>query len=106
MFKKVTVIATALVCVAMGGCAVKRYPIALTLAPTAAESMTCDQLNAELANVRNVEGEIGKIEATGRTTDGQKPKLYSTAKSDADRAVQARREAVTGAMQAKSCPAA
>lgn len=100
MFRQVTVVATALVCVAVSGCSVKRYTIALDWSGEAAEAMTCAQLNEELAKAGRIEQQIRDTEA-GKPVE--RPVLYSTAKADADRAVQARIDGIKATRQAKNC---
>lgn len=102
MVRQGMVIATALACLAAGGCATRKYPIALTWSAPAGEAMTCDQLSSELADAGRTRQRIADVQA-GR--GGERPTLYSTARPDADRAVLARVEGIKATMQAKRCPA-
>lgn len=102
---KSTLVATTLICLMLGACGGKRYPIAVAWSAADGAAMSCEQLRAELAAGRHIERQIGEIASAGRIADGQRPKLYSMAMSDADRAAQARIEAVEAAMQARSCSA-
>lgn len=106
MLNKNTLVATTLICLMLGACGGKRYPIAVAWSAADGAAMSCEQLRAELAAGRDIERQIGEIASAGRTADGQRPKLYSMAKPDADRAVRARIEAVEAAMQAGRCSTA
>jgi hypothetical protein len=105
MLKKSPVVATVLLCLLAGACGGKRYPIAAPWQVDAGTAMTCDQLSAELDASRRTERQIEEVASAGRTTDGERPKLYSMARPDADRAVQARISAIGQVMQTRNCPA-
>ena len=104
MLSKKTLVATTLICLMLGACGGKYYPIATTWAPAQGTAMSCEQLRVELAAARHIEQQIGEFASAGRNTDGQRPKLYSMARSDADRAALARIAAIEGAIQTRGCP--
>ena len=87
----------------LAGCVVNRYPVIPALAATDGSAMTCTQLNSELASARRTQSQIDDI-AAGRLR-GVRPTLYSTARSDADRAAEARVNAIEALRQQKSCAA-
>lgn len=95
-------VAVATVSVLVSGCSVARYPVLPTWSADAAQAMDCAGLRQEQDAARRTERQIAEIAAGGRA---ERPQLYSTAKSDADRAVQARLASVEIALKAKGCPA-
>lgn len=103
---KTTLVATTLICLMLGACGGKRYPIATPWSAADGAAMTCEQLRAEQAAVRHIKQQISEIASDRRGADRPRPKLYSMAKPDADRAAQARIEAIQAAMQAGRCSAA
>lgn len=105
MLNRSALVATTLICLMLGACGGKRYPVATAWSAADSAAMSCEQLRAELAAGRDTQRRIGEIASGDRIADGERPKLYSMAKSDADRAAQARIAAVEAAMQARGCPA-
>lgn len=98
-------LAAALTGICLTGCAVSRYPVMPLGSAAELEAMTCAQLDQAQAAVAHTERQIAEIAANGRTADGARPVLYSTAKSDADRAARDRAAAISTARQAKRCAA-
>lgn len=98
-------LATALTGVGLTGCAVRYYPVLPTGAAADLAALTCTQLAEAQGAVARTERQIAEVAANGRTADGARPILYSTAKSDADRAVQARAAALAEARQVRACAA-
>lgn len=101
MFKPVG-IAVAAVCVLLWGCSVTRYPVLPTGSADAMLAMDCTGLRQEREAALGIARQIADLAAGGRA---ERPKLYSTARADADRAVQARLASVDAALNAKACPA-
>ena len=101
MFKPVLV-AVAAACVMVSGCSVTRYPVLPTWSEDAIQAMDCAGLRRERDAALGTERQIADLAAGGRA---ERPKLYSTAKADADRAVQARLASVDAALNAKACSA-
>jgi hypothetical protein len=99
------IIAAALMGSSLAGCAVSRYPIAPTWSAADAGTLTCAQLEQERDAAALTERRIAEIARTGRAADGSRPVLYSTAKADADRAVQARGASIADALRAGGCRA-
>ncbi|MFC7378846.1 hypothetical protein [Brevundimonas sp. GCM10030266] len=97
------VMAAALTGIGLTGCATARYPTMTGPSPTELAGMTCAQLAAEQAVVDRTERQIAEIAANGRAADGSSPVLYSTARADADRAIQTRRAALSEAAAARGC---
>jgi hypothetical protein len=100
MFKPVLVVVAA--CVLVSGCSVTRYPVLPTWSEDAIQAMDCAGLRRERDAALGTERQIADLAAGGRA---ERPKLYSTAKADADRAVQARLASVDAALNAKACSA-
>ncbi len=100
MFKPVLVAVAA--CVLVSGCSVTRYPVLPTWSDDAIKAMDCAGLRRERDAALGTERQIADL-AAGRRAE--RPKLYSTAKADADRAVQARLASIDAGLQAKACPA-
>ena len=100
MFKPVLVAVAA--CVLVSGCSVTRYPVLPTWSEDAIQAMDCTGLRQERDAALGVERQIADLAAGGRA---ERPKLYSTARADADRAVQARLASVDAALNAKACSA-
>ncbi|MND95393.1 hypothetical protein [uncultured Brevundimonas sp.] len=95
-------IAIAAGCVFLSGCSVTRYPVLPAWSSDTAQAMDCAGLRQEQDAARRTERQIADIAAGGRA---ERPQLYSTAKPDADRAVQARLASVEAALKSKNCPA-
>lgn len=102
MIKHSTMTVAVLACLATTGCAVNRYPMAQAWSPTSA-SLTCAQLTTEVEDGRRLQTRIDAIAAGDPAARAERPQLYSTAKSDADRAVQTRLSAIEAQKQAKGC---
>lgn len=100
MFKPVLVAVAA--CVLVSGCSVTRYPVLPTWSADALQAMDCAGLRRERDAALGTERQIADLAAGGRA---ERPKLYSTARADADRAVQARLASVDAGLQVKACPA-
>jgi len=105
MIKRSTMAVAVLACLATTGCAVNRYPMALSWSPASGESLTCAQLAKEAEEGRGLQTRIDAIAAGDPAARAERPQLYSTAKSDADRAVQARLAAIQLQRQAQNCAA-
>ncbi|WP_292229055.1 hypothetical protein [Brevundimonas sp.] len=93
----------ALACLTTAGCAVHRYPMAVAWAPASDQSLTCAQLSTAADDGRRLQAQIESIASGDRKARAEKPRLYSTAKSDADRAVDARLAAIEAQRQAQGC---
>jgi len=105
MFERSTMAVTALACLAIGGCASTRYPIAPTWSQTEGQAMSCDQLRSEAENSRQLQRRIEGIASGDPSALKERPRLYSMARPDADRAAEARLAGIEAEMQAKACPA-
>lgn len=103
MIRHAATILTALTCLATAGCTVNRYPMALTWSSADGEGLTCAQLTAATAEARGVQTQIEAIAAGDPAARAERPRLYSTAKGDADRAVQARLSAIEAQSLEKGC---
>lgn len=101
MFKPVG-IAVAAACVLVSGCSVTRYPVLPTWSADAILAMDCNGLRQARDVALGTERQIANLAAGGRA---ERPRLYSTTRADADRAVQARLASIDAALSAKTCPA-
>lgn len=99
--KRLMVVAIALG--ALGGCAVVRYPMLPAWSSEEGQALSCSQLDAEMTKALQTQVQIQDI-ATGQYK-ASPPRLYSTARSDADRALKARIAAIEDLRQAKNCSA-
>lgn len=80
-----------------------RYPMPQAWPVAEKEAMNCRQLGEALERAQQTQRQIADI-AAGRDPQSRPP-LYSTAKTDADRASQARIGEIQALMQAKHCSA-
>ena len=87
----------------LGGCTTVRYPMLPAWSSAEGQAMTCEQLRVEMDNARRTQVQIEDI-ASGRD-QGARPRLYSMARPDADRAVQARIAEIENLRQTKRCSA-
>ena len=86
----------------LSGCSVTRYPVLPAWSGDTAQAMDCTALRQEQEAARHTERQIAAIAAGARV---ERPQLYSTARPDADRAVQARLAGIEAALKLKNCPA-
>jgi hypothetical protein len=93
-------IAVTMVGALVSGCSIARYPVLPAWSADAEQGKDCAGLRQELDAAQRTERQIAEI-AAGRGTE--RPTLYSTVKSDADRAVQARLVSVEAALKSKAC---
>ena len=90
-------------CLLASGCGIARYPVLPAWSANEESALTCDQLAQEREAAQATQRRLAEIAARG--DGGERPQLYSTARPDADRAVQARLAAVEAALQVKRCAA-
>ncbi|WP_312690136.1 hypothetical protein [Brevundimonas nasdae] len=100
---KLTASFLALACLATAGCATNRYPMALTWSPASGENLTCTQLSDAAEDGHRLQAQIEGIASGDAKGRAERPRLYSTEKSDADRAVQARLAAIQAQRQTQGC---
>lgn len=103
MIKRSTMAVAVLACLATTGCAVNRYPMAQTWSPARGESLTCAQLATETEDGQRLQTRIDAIAAGDPAARAERPQLYSTAKSDADRAIQTRLSAIEAQKRTQGC---
>ncbi|MEG1453779.1 hypothetical protein [Brevundimonas sp.] len=80
-----------------------RYPVLPAIADANAQSLNCQQLNSELELAHQTRTQVNDI-ADGRVKN-VRPVLYSTARADADRSIQARISQIETLRQQKACAA-
>lgn len=91
----------------LAGCATKGYQIAAPLSDNVADSMTCRELNLELAEVDEISLAIKKEAKTDIRSVGAFLMDFgignSMAKNRAEEALAERRASITGALISKNC---
>lgn len=95
-------IAAAIGSLLLSGCSVSRYPVLPAWQADATQAMDCAELRQEQEIARRTERQIAEIAAGARV---ERPRLYSTARPDADRAVKARLATIEAALKSGNCPA-
>lgn len=90
----------------LSACGVRYYPMVSAEPSAALEARSCHQLQEDLQIALRVKDDIARIEADARSNGQDKPKLYSTKKSDADASSAARIASLSAVMTYKNCPAA
>lgn len=103
MIKRGAATLMALSCLATAGCTVNRYPIALPWSPEDGAGLSCAELTVAAGEGRRLQTQIEAIAAGDPAARAERPRLYSTDRSDADRAVQARLSAIEAQGRAKGC---
>ena len=95
----------AAVALPLGACGVRYYPMTPAQPLTALEARTCAQLADDLQSALQTQQNITRIEAAASSNSRNKPRLYSTRKSDADAAVTAHIAQLRSVMANKGCVA-
>jgi len=94
----------ALGCLAAGACAGKRYPMAPAWSVAEGQAMSCGQLRQAQAAARDIERRIQLVGDAPAGVRLERPVLYSMARPDAERAVQARLDGIETALRSANCP--
>ena len=102
-----TIVLTALAVLALSGCATKRYPIATPFSAAEAQAMNCRELQLELVKAEQVHLQMTQP----ATTDWRSVAGFlgdwgignAMAKSEAERALAERINAIRGAQATKNC---
>jgi hypothetical protein len=104
---RAAIIGAAIAAVSLSGCATKRYPIATKLGPAEQSTMTCPELELELARAEMVRMRISDAAETDWRSIagfiGDAGIGNFLAKKDAEKAIDARVASILAAQAAKHC---
>ena len=103
MIRRAAATLLALACLTTTACTMNRYPIALAWEAAESDGLTCAQLASAADETGQIRARIEAIAAGDPAARAERPRLYSMAKSDADRAVQARLAAIDAQSRAQGC---